>query len=60
MSCTDNKMYLVEKASGNKILEYAGHNVENFKIDCLFSLRDSHVVTGSTDGKLYVYEIMKK
>ena len=59
-SCTDNRIYLVEKSSGNRIQEYSGHNVGTFKIDCAFNIRDSHIVSGSVDGKLYVYEIMKK
>lgn len=59
-SCTNNKLYLIEKKSGNKVQEYSGHNCEGFRVECCFNLQDSHIITGSTDGKLYVYEIMKK
>ena len=59
-SCTNNRMYLIEKKSGNKIIQYSGHNCENYKIDCIFNKRDSQILTGSIDGKLYVYDIMRK
>ena len=51
---------LIEKGTGNKIQEYSGHTVGEFSIDVTFNHRDSHLLTGSADGKLYVYDLMKK
>lgn len=26
----------------------------------LFNIKDTHLITGSSDGKLYIYDLMKK
>ena len=59
-SCVDSQIYLIEKSSGNKVIEYSGHDCGSFGIGCKFNMRDSKIITGSTDGKVYVYDIMKK
>lgn len=58
-STVDNTISLIERKSGNKIIEYRGHKVGNFKINCSFNIEDTHLYTGSTDGKLYIYDILK-
>ena len=36
-SALDNCMYLIEKSSGNKVIEYRGHSVKNYSINCKFN-----------------------
>ena len=60
VSCLNNSMYLIERGSGTKVMEYTGHQVGNYNIKCCFNEDDSNLFTGSADGKLYVYDIMKK
>jgi WD40 repeat protein len=40
--------------------EYVGHKVDQFTIDVAFSKQDSYIFSGSVDGKLYIYDIMRK
>jgi len=50
---------LIEKGTGTKIQEYEGHKIGNYGIDVVFNSRDSHLITGSVDGKLHIYDLMK-
>jgi mitogen-activated protein kinase organizer 1 len=58
-SALDSTIYLIERSSGHKVIDYRGHNVQNFTINCKFNEEDSHIFSGSTDGKLYIYDILK-
>lgn len=60
VSALNNSMYLIERGSGNKVMEYTGHQVQNYNIRCTFNEDDTNIFTGSADGKLYIYDIMKK
>jgi WD40 repeat protein len=40
-------------------MEYRGHQVKNFTINCKFNEEDSQIYSGSVDGSLYVYDILK-
>ena len=51
---------LIEKATGNKIKEYKGHNIGHFGIDVVFNTKDTHLMTGSVEGKLHIYDIMRE
>ena len=50
---------LIEKATGTKIQEYEGHKVDSFGVDVVFNSKDTHILTGSADGKLHIYDILK-
>lgn len=41
------------------MIEYKGHQVKNYTINCKFNEEDTHIYSGSADGKLYIYDIMK-
>ena len=43
-----------------KIQEYHGHKIGQFGVDVTFNTTDTHMLTGSQDGKLYIYDILKK
>jgi mitogen-activated protein kinase organizer 1 len=58
-STLDNAIYLIERSSGNKIIEYKGHSVKNYTINCKFNEEDTHIYSGSADGKLYIYDILR-
>lgn len=49
----------MERSSGNKVMEYRGHQINNHSINCKFNLQDSYVYSGSADGGFYIYDIMK-
>lgn len=34
--------------------------MDQFTVDVLFNAKDTHLMTGSADGKLFIYDIMKK
>ena len=51
---------LIEKGSGTKIQEYSGHSIGQFGVDVVFNTKDTHVMTGSVDGKLYIYDLMRQ
>ena len=51
---------LIEKGTGTKIQEYSGHTVGQFSIDVAFNSKDTHMFTGSEEGKLYIYDLMRK
>lgn len=59
VSSLESAIYLIDKNTGNKVSEYRGHMAKNFTINCKFNTEDSHVFSGSADGKLYIYDIMK-
>jgi WD40 repeat protein len=40
-------------------MEYSGHQSKNYTVNCKFTEEDSHVLTGSTDGKMFIYDLMK-
>lgn len=40
-------------------MEYRGHSINNYSINCKFNMQDSYVYSGSADGGFYVYDIMK-
>ena len=46
-SCTNSKMYLLERSTGVKLKEYSGHVVRDFSIDVRFTPDDAHMITGS-------------
>lgn len=58
-SAVDNTMYLIGRKSGNKVMEYTGHQAKNYTVNCKFTEEDSHVISGSTDGKLFIFDLMK-
>lgn len=50
---------MMDRSSGKKVMEYKGHQVGNFSIQCCFNEEDSHIYSGSANGKIYIYDIMK-
>ena len=50
---------LIESATGLKIQEYSGHHVDQYTVDVLFNVKDTHMMTGPADGSLVIYDIMK-
>lgn len=40
-------------------MEYGGHSVGQFTVDLKFNPLDTHLITGSSEGMLYIYDIMK-
>lgn len=51
---------LIEKGTGVKIQDYHGHKIGQFGVDVIFNTTDTHLLTGSQDGKLFIYDVLKK
>jgi mitogen-activated protein kinase organizer 1 len=51
---------LIEKVTGTKIQDYNGHKIGQFGVDVVFNTKDTHLITGSENGMLYIYDLMKK
>lgn len=60
VSTLDSRISLMDRNTGEKVMQYQGHSVNNHRIGCQFSVDDDYILTGSADGKLYIYEIMKE
>jgi len=58
-SCTDNKIRMFERSSGDTLNEYVSHKAESYSIGCKFIWDDSHIISGSEDGVIYIYDILQ-
>mmetsp|Transcript_71404 Transcript_71404/g.168285 ORF Transcript_71404/g.168285 Transcript_71404/m.168285 type:complete len:184 (-) Transcript_71404:1561-2112(-) len=58
-SCLDNTLRLLDRESGEVLCEYIGHKHSQYKIESCLSKSDSHVVSGSEDGKIYFWDLVE-
>jgi len=56
--CLDQKIHLTELSSGARLKNYSGHLNQQYKIGCGVSFDSSHVVAGSEDGSLYIWNML--
>ncbi|DBA03625.1 TPA: hypothetical protein N0F65_006804 [Lagenidium giganteum] len=54
----DGSIRLIEKDSGTELKSYRGHNVQSYKIDCLFSWDGAFVTSGSEDGRVFTWDLV--
>lgn len=38
---------------------YTSHKNEEFKVDCCFNNFDTHIICGSEDGNVYIWDLVK-
>ncbi|KAI9483390.1 MAG: WD40-repeat-containing domain protein [Benjaminiella poitrasii] len=55
----DSKMRLMDKNSGRLLNEFKDHKHTEYKIESVLSNTDAYAITGSEDGKLYVYDVLE-
>ncbi|XP_059140223.1 WD repeat domain-containing protein 83-like [Physella acuta] len=55
---TDTSIKLLDKDSGEMLNEYSGHKNSNYKIDCCLNHKDTHVLSGSEDGAIYIWDLL--
>lgn len=55
----DSTLRLLDKDTGELLGEYTGHKNQQYKLDCCLSERDTHVVSGSEDGKVFFWDLVE-
>ncbi|KAI7908151.1 WD40-repeat-containing domain protein [Cokeromyces recurvatus] len=55
----DNKMRLMDKSNGRLLNEFKGHKHCEYKIESVLSNTDAYAITGSEDGKIYIYDVLE-
>uniref|UniRef100_A0A7I4AZV3 Denticleless protein homolog n=1 Tax=Physcomitrium patens TaxID=3218 RepID=A0A7I4AZV3_PHYPA len=58
-SCTDSKIYMYDGAFPERgvISSFSGHIVGSFYIKAAFSPDSAHILSGSTDGNVYIWQV---
>ncbi|XP_071798399.1 WD repeat domain-containing protein 83-like [Asterias amurensis] len=59
VSSLDNRIRLLDKDTGELLGEYAGHQNSRYRVDSCMNNDDSHVVSGSEDGKIYFWDLVE-
>lgn len=54
-----NSLYLLDKQTGELLNEYRGHVNSEFKLDCVISSNDKQILSGSEDGMVYIWNLVK-
>ncbi|GJV64899.1 WD repeat domain-containing protein 83, partial [Tanacetum coccineum] len=57
-SCLDSTLRLLDRTTGELLQEYKGHTCKSFKMDCCLTNSDAHVVGGSEDGYLFIWDLV--
>ncbi|KAF9951496.1 WD repeat-containing protein 83 [Mortierella alpina] len=58
-SSLDNTVRLMDRANGQLLNAYKGHKNSQYKIRSCLSNSDAHVLSGSEDGKIYVWDLIE-
>ncbi len=59
VSSMDSTIRLLDKDSGELLWEYAGHKNIEYRIDSCMNHNDTHVVSGSEDGKICFWDLVE-
>ncbi|CEP07734.1 hypothetical protein [Parasitella parasitica] len=59
ISSLDDTMRLMDKSNGRLLNEFKGHKHKEYKIESILSNTDAFAITGSEDGKIYIYDILE-
>lgn len=60
ISCLDGTIRLMESETGELLNTYSKHHVAgNYALSCNFTADDAHVVTGSEDGRVVLYDLVR-
>ncbi|KAH9324778.1 hypothetical protein KI387_004956, partial [Taxus chinensis] len=60
-SCMDNKIYLYNALQPDKgpLKSFAGHELDSFYIKACFSPDGTHILSGSSDGNAFLWQVDK-
>ncbi|XP_065179715.1 WD repeat domain-containing protein 83-like isoform X4 [Sycon ciliatum] len=60
VSSLDSTMRLVDKATGQVLCSYTGHKNSKYSIDNCLSAKDTHVISGSEDGRICFWDLVEE
>jgi mitogen-activated protein kinase organizer 1 len=58
LSCMDDTVRLVDKNAGTLLNDYKGHKHSMYNLESCLTNSDSHVISGSEDGKIFIWELV--
>lgn len=58
-STLDSSLKLMDKDSGEMLNEYTGHRNTDYRIDNCLNSKDTHVLSGSEDGTIYIWDLVE-
>ncbi|GJJ69117.1 mitogen-activated protein kinase organizer 1 [Entomortierella parvispora] len=58
-SSLDDTIRLMDRANGGLLNAYKGHKNHEYKIRSCLSNSDAHVISGSEDGKIYMWDLIE-
>lgn len=58
VGCLRGPILLLDRLEGKILNEFSGHDNKLFKIESSFAMRDSHIVAGSEDGQVYLWNCL--
>lgn len=56
--CLDSVVRLFEKETGELLSKYSGHTNNEHKVECILTNTDAHVVGGSEDGRICIWDLV--
>ncbi|XP_029441006.1 WD repeat domain-containing protein 83-like [Rhinatrema bivittatum] len=58
-SSLDTTLRLLDRDTGELLGEYSGHQNRDCKLECCLTEKDTHVVSGSEDGRIYFWDLVE-
>ncbi|KAH0954061.1 hypothetical protein HN011_009428 [Eciton burchellii] len=59
-SCADDVVRLIDKDSGELLGEFVGHTGKNLCLESSIDYEDSKILSGSADGKLWIWDLVSQ
>ena len=58
-STLDDTLRLFDRENGELLTEYRGHKNSQYRLTATISFTDAHVISGSEDGKIYMWDLVE-
>lgn len=59
VACSDSKIRLIDTDSGDLLQEYAGHNSDDYQIECGIIENDTKIISGSSAGCVIIWDLLE-
>ncbi|XP_052242554.1 WD repeat domain-containing protein 83-like [Dreissena polymorpha] len=59
VSTLDSSLKLMDKDTGEMLNEYVGHTNTNYRIDSCLNSKDTHILSGSENGSVYIWDLIE-